>query len=598
MLKKATFLFALKVLFFSQFIFSQSFFEVPLKQQIENATLVVEGKVTHKQCFWNEAHTMIYTVNTIEIYKTFKGSSTRNANVVTTGGRIGLDAIEASHSLSLKIGDVGLFTLCDSKTKLDGSYKDSRDMFDAYSANQGFYVYDVLNNTATNVFKMRKDIEQSLYKEIMFLTGERFSTVKGFEVSDRVQTQTLKAIVPEGISFSPSVISAGTQSTLTISGRGFGDAPGIVGFRNADNGGQSFVDAVSNEILSWSDTQIRVNVTANAGTGNIRITTTGGISAESSSILTVNFSQLNASSGREAFLLQHYNDNGTGGYTFELAPGFFNDTDNPGARAIFENALEIWRCKTGVNWVISDQPSQDTSRQGDGNVVTFDGGGFEALPAGGLGRTFTFRRGINCPSGEQWFVVGIDIIFNRDINWYFGVGAIRNNQIDFESTALHELGHAHLLDHVIDEGSLMHFRSTFGPSSISRTISSNLIEGANNVHFRSTTNQICPSDLRVGLMTSFTGDCTLNTEDISILDGLELFPNPAKDEVFISRNSTTANSNIDATLYDLSGRRVMLKKLNAGSRISRMSLDNLEAGVYLLSLTDGFNTGTKKLIIE
>jgi hypothetical protein len=305
MLKKATFLFALKVLFFSQFIFSQSFFEVPLKQQIENATLVVEGKITRKQCFWNDTHTMIYTVNTVEVYKTFKGSITNSVNVITTGGRVDLNAIDASHSLSLKIGDVGLFTLCDSKTKLDESYKDSRDMFDAYSANQGFYVYDLLNNTASNVFKMRKDIEQSLYNEIMFLTGERFSTVKGFEVSDRVQTQTLKAIVPEGISFSPSVISAGTQSTLTISGRGFGDAPGIVGFRNADNGGQSFVDAVSNEILNWSDTQIRVNVTANAGTGNIRITTTGGISAESSSILTVNFSQLNASSGREAFLLQH-----------------------------------------------------------------------------------------------------------------------------------------------------------------------------------------------------------------------------------------------------------------------------------------------------
>ena len=36
--------------------------------------LIAEGKVIEKKSFWNNEHTMIYTANTIEVYKLFKGN--------------------------------------------------------------------------------------------------------------------------------------------------------------------------------------------------------------------------------------------------------------------------------------------------------------------------------------------------------------------------------------------------------------------------------------------------------------------------------------------------------------------------------------------
>ncbi len=47
--------------------------EVSLKQQIENSSLVVEGRVISKQSFWDAENKNIYTANIIEVYKVFKG---------------------------------------------------------------------------------------------------------------------------------------------------------------------------------------------------------------------------------------------------------------------------------------------------------------------------------------------------------------------------------------------------------------------------------------------------------------------------------------------------------------------------------------------
>lgn len=595
MTKQLTLLCAILVLCFKNYSFSQSFSPIPLQEQLQNATLAIEGKVVNTSAFWNTTKTMIYTVYTVDVYNTFKGSTEHQIEVIEPGGTLGYDAIDASHSLHLELGTLGCFLLKNTSTVLDRKSTIGVQSYRLYSGLQGLYIYDTINDTASNNFNTWQGITQTFYKAVSAITKKNYAASSALKTA-KLEFSAKQAIVPSNITFSPTTITAGTKSLLTINGSGFGNTRGTVAFKDADNGGSGFENALPSEIVSWNDTQIRVNVTANAGTGTIRITTANGASTESTNILTIPYSQINATSDGERFIIQHYDDNNQGGYTFELTPGLFNDTDQPGARAAFERALETWRCTTGVNWVISNQPSQENTREANGNVITFDGGTFELLSEGTNARTFTRRSGRNCPNGEQWFLTSIDILFNRDKNWYFGNGTIQNNQFDFESVALHELGHAHLLDHVIDPSNLMHFSRNAGTVSISRTIPQNIEDGANDVHQRSITNQICGSNPAIGLMTPFSGDCTLSTSN-QTNPTFTVYPNPTKNAFFISTKTPLA-TNTKVRLYDLSGRLVLQTVLDISIEKQQIDIAHMASGMYTLVIGDGFYKNTQKLLLN
>ena len=72
--------------------------------------LIAEGKVIEKKSFWNNEHTMIYTANTIEVYKLFKGNLVeKSIEVITEGGGVGNQYIETSDLLNLDQGQTGIF---------------------------------------------------------------------------------------------------------------------------------------------------------------------------------------------------------------------------------------------------------------------------------------------------------------------------------------------------------------------------------------------------------------------------------------------------------------------------------------------------------
>ena len=50
----------------------------------------------------------------------------------------------------------------------------------------------------------------------------------------------------------------------------------------------------------------------------------------------------------------------------------------------------------------------------------------------------------------RWYSNNMDIRFNSTTNWNYGPSATAGGQYDFETVALHELGHAHGLAHLID----------------------------------------------------------------------------------------------------------------------------------------------------
>ena len=267
-------------------------------------------------------------------------------------------------------------------------------------------------------------------------------------------------------SFSPTTISAGTTSLLTINGADFGTTRGSVLFRDADNGGVTFIQASNSEIVSWSATTIVVKVPQDAGTGQISVIA-NGLQIYSSGILTVKYAVLDGpnTSGIEPIRVR--NDNGAGGYTFQLANSF--DANAP-ANASFKRALESWKCNTNINWVIGPKTTVNTVAADDINVVKF--GSDEEVEDGILGYTQSYWR--RCSSGK-WELSDIDIVFNnRDYNWNYTTNAPTSNQFDFETVALHELGHAHSLGHVINPLDPMHYAIGFG--SVNRSLSALNIE--------------------------------------------------------------------------------------------------------------------------
>ena len=239
-------------LFFATNLFAQELMiEVPLSEQVQNSSQIVEGKVLSKVSYWDANQQNIYTVNTVEVYKVFKGQPTSTIEVITSGGTVGLNAEVVTPSLNLDKGDVGMFLLTPSTRQLSETSSLSR--YQSNSSAQGFYEYDFVSNTATNPFQIRNGITSELYSEITTITNSNFTTVSNNNIDEIVEQYSNQRNTMAVFSFSPTTITGGTKSVLTINGVGFGTNQGSVQFRDANDGGSSFIPVLDTQILSWSD---------------------------------------------------------------------------------------------------------------------------------------------------------------------------------------------------------------------------------------------------------------------------------------------------------------------------------------------------------
>ena len=76
-----------------------------------------------------------------------------------------------------------------------------------------------------------------------------------------------------------------------------------------------------------------------------------------------------------------------------------------------------------------------------------------------------------------------------------------------------------------------------------------------------------------------------------------IYPNPAKDEVYISVSDPELKEAI-VEVCDITGKRVMLKKLSLDNGVARLELD-VQNGIYFISIDDAqkHKVFTQKIII-
>ncbi|UOQ80893.1 matrixin family metalloprotease [Hymenobacter sp. 5414T-23] len=438
--------------------------------------LIVEGEVLESQGF-RGANGRIFTANRVRVFKLLKGNASSELTLITEGGTVGLDRQELTNTLSLEPGEQGVFFLVPAAFPGTASVGPA---WAAYASQQGFVRYNLNGVTAAEPFRTYPALEENFYQQVVPGTQPReVQANPALEVALRRRNApptAAKVLAPVISTLSPLTITAGTGAILTIDGAGFGASRGngSVEFRNADDGGASYTKITDADYVSWTDNRIQVLVpsytsTGNtAGTGTVRVTTTDQQQVASVLAVTIIYAATNAqdktSKGRS--VPGELNQNTRGGYTFRFDPGF---ASNAAASASWQRALVSWRCQTGVNWEVGTTRTKSGVADDGENSVGFDTG--SDLPANVLGRTTSYYTGCYRDAARtsvSFYVKEIDTQFDDATAWQYGPGNPSTSQVDFESVALHELGHAQQLSHLILPRAVMHYAVARG--QLSRTL--------------------------------------------------------------------------------------------------------------------------------
>jgi hypothetical protein len=434
-----------------------------LDTRLNQSSLVIEGVVSGQRSLWDDNHQVIYTVYSIQPTRVFKGNAGATVEVIVKGGTVGNMRLQVTNQPEAWKGRAGIFTLVASSA----SVASSTPLYECYAAVQGFVAYDPVTRSAAGVFDKYASVENNLYPLLENKLGRTSRQVGNFSWSNVAayagSTHTHRGEedqpMPNGANatmaitgFTPTSIAAGSKEILTINGTGFGSTQGTsyVQFKDADDGGLSWVTPAAGEYISWTDTQIRVEVPTSAGTGQIRVVT--GSTSTSTGSLTVTYNLVNITGyNSAAYFPTLLNDNGSGGYTFTFCTDI---TTN--ANTYFTKSLTEWVCNSDINWYINSTTTTiDAVASDNVNVVRFG-----VLGSGVLGETSVWQA--SCSSNTSWVITEIDMTFSSSANFYYGTGTPGGTQYDFYTIALHELGHAHLLGHAINTGTMMHYSVSAG----------------------------------------------------------------------------------------------------------------------------------------
>jgi len=469
-------------------------------RRAQQSALVVEAQVLDARSFWDAGHTRLFTRHRLRVFSLLKGAVADTAGLVllTEGGRLGLDQQVLTNTLRLAAGQQGIFFLIPAPWPGVAAAGPGR-TWTPFGSEQGFITYNPAEGSASEPFRTYPAIDAGFYRALSALTGQPRRVLQGDPALPSAATPAAPrgGLAPSITGFSPQSLPAGAGAVLTIDGDSFGPnrGSGFVEFRNADDGGATRVQARPADYLTWTDTRIQVRVPSAsstghpAGSGTVRVTTTGQVTAESAASLTVVYALTNVES-TDGTLLQRPNHialNPGGGITFRFGPNF---AANTATTAAWQRALATWRCQTGMNWEVGAASATNTIVDDDQNVVAFDVG--MQLPDRVLGRTTSYYRGCYTASGEVAFwVKEIDMQFDDAANFQFGPLPPIAPQIDFETVAVHELGHAQQLSHLILPGAVMHYAVARGQLTRTLNALSDVAGGRQVLRVRSFRNLGC-----------------------------------------------------------------------------------------------------------
>jgi hypothetical protein len=551
---------------------------ISLEQRVNTAAVIIEGEVVNQSCFIDSVSNHIYTVSSLKIFKLFKGTlASHYVSIITRGGTLGNKMERVSGLLQFKQGDIGVF-MCELDTKY------SIQGFKVVAGVQGFLQYDIVSGTVSDCFTTYPSFSE-IHLLVTSITKLNYKQINPFPFIPSNQKVNSVGIG----SITPSVVSAGTGNTITITGTGFGVNRGVgkVGFKYADNGGQTYIYPLTAQYKKWTDTEIIVEVPTSAGTGKIQVT--NGVTATSITTLTVSYARTNEVY-EEKVISPNLVDMGGGGYVWQLQTDF---AENSNATDAFKRALVNWRCTSLVNWTIGDNTTVDVTDKDGINTVRFDTK--KELPQGTLGVTYAYYN--SCNGVADWYVNELDMLYSDTANWEFGP-ASAINKFDFESVCLHELGHAQMLGHVINSNDIMHY--AIAPGQNLRSIGATNLSGAQFVLNESTSPVSCGPSAMELIKTSVCNDVS---EGYFSFTGLTVSPNPFTTDCIISYE-VSYESKVELSIFDVLGNKLAspvnaIQQKGKHSYLFSALAMGLSAGLYIATIeVDGTLLTNKFLMVK
>jgi hypothetical protein len=118
------------------------------------------------------------------------------------------------------------------------------------------------------------------------------------------------------------------------------------------------------------------------------------------------------------------------------------------------------------------------------------------------------------------------------------------------------------------------------------------ITGIGGFVFRQDSATLTPTAITIDELTVDTVlNFTLSNQSFSQIDGLKMYPNPAKNNLFIE---TALNSDINVSIINVLGKEVINSKVSNNA----VNISGLTPGMYIVKITEEGKTSTKKFIIE
>ncbi|NUM32286.1 MAG: matrixin family metalloprotease [Bacteroidetes bacterium] len=495
------------IIFTEKNIFAQCAIENwSIEKRTELSSLIVEGKVIKLNSFRSAYSKAIYTATVIEVYKIFKGNinGSKTIEIITFGGQIGNELHRADPELELSKDETGVFLLVNNEVKLSDNIKNNGiPEFQGVASLQSLISYDLMYNKAFDGEKTYYGIETELYEKLQDLTGLKFYEVKNSAINFNL-FKNRKLSSPEIKSFVQSSANSGTGDILTIKGTGFRNTRGNgrIEFLDANYGdGRRVKTPFAADYKVWNDTMISVRIPTRAGTGTISLATYDSNYFTTSTSFKINFAHLNASfapsgGSTQYFTTDHVNDNGKGGYTFQMNYRFKNNNNMVNT---FLKSLETWRCQTFMNWEVGRDTSINKIEPDQVNIVKLTKNANNVLAT-----CYSYWNGCYVSGTEmEWYVTELDIEADSTRNWYYGTGNPSGSQYDFQSVISHELGHGHQLGHVIASQEMMHW--SISPGQKKSSLSSNDIAGGTYVKDKSIKMNVCSGAKLIALNSTNCG---------------------------------------------------------------------------------------------
>ena len=614
------------VLLISYFSFSQHHLldEISLTEKAQLAEVIVEGQVVDKKSYWDEDRKNIYTVHTVSVSTAYKGDSNPYLYVVSLGGVVGLDALVVKPSLDIKMNSAGVF-LTEATTLSLAGFDPTKKLYQTIGASQGFYKYDIVHTHATNPFQSLKPKTLSdTLKSILKTVPIQLKANDYFDVEQvkEVLIQNIATESPVIYIVDPLEVVAGNESTLIITGLGFGDTSGSVFFKNADDGGSTYIQALQTQIISWTDTEIVVEVPGNAGSGIVLVQVGESTAYIQAPSITVTHAFLTLQHTDTRFQVQNgepaeYPIHHIGGFSQEInnPAGSFSDQtyvftynedfiDINSAVLSFEDGFDEIVCHSGIRFEINEQTTtQNTRVLDDLNVIAFD-----SISRGVLGQTTSRYSGnyVDCSillinnqptdticNNIFWYTSEIDFIFNNQISWDFDLdGNTSSTEFDFNAVLRHEIGHAAGLGHVINEDEIMHYAVGTGSLQhlLSDPIYSPVIDKINNDR------EAQLEVLHFGILaTDYSGCYSLDINAYNpSLPLVEIYPNPTGDYLYISVQRPIQTLDMFAVNGEKVTGTIEIKALDSSDL--RLNLSSLSSGTYFLILQIDNKSHTKQIV--